>query len=270
MLNASKLIIAVAPALALNACGTYLPVMDLNHNTDAKFKIFVQSIAQHVRCELQKAVAIEYEPTDPNRKLLFDWAAQVALTIRARDEGAINSNISALDKMLEFTFSASGRLEANSTREMTMTYYLPFSELLNNRKSVQPHLRVQDCDSDREPSVVEPIAGNLGIHQSLKAALETWDISRTLSDRVEGGPFDTITHHVIFAVIAGGTATPAWRFVRLSANTAQPFIGAARTQTDELLITMGPTQLGTRKLRAPSIALNQSFQIERLRSVINR
>lgn len=261
----------VAIATLLQAsCGTTLPVMDMNHQTDAKFKLFVQSIAQHVKCELQRAVAVEYEPSDPNRRILYDWAAKVALTIRARDESALNANLSVLDRLLEFTFAATGRLEANGTREMTMTYYLPFNELLDNKKIVQSHLRTQDCDAGRERSVIEPIAGNLGIHQSLKAALETWDISRTLSDRLEGGPFDTITHHVTFVVIGGGTVTPSWRLVRVSANTAQSFVSATRTRTDELLITIGPTQLGTRKQRSPSNALDQSFQIERLRSVINR
>ncbi|MBY2941842.1 hypothetical protein HFN97_20595 [Rhizobium laguerreae] len=254
-------------AHALSGCGAVLPVMDYKHRTDQEFSEFVSAIAAHVKCELHRAVATEYDPDNQNRKVLYDWAAKIALTIRAYDKGNLNPSVSWTNgtQILETAVGFQG--ETNGTREMTMTYYLPFKEVLAG-KQIDIHGRSLDCS--RISNEIEPIAGNLGIESSMKAALESWDSFGTLSDRIEGGPFETITHKVSFQVTGGANATPTWTFTDVTVNPSAPFLSATRTRTDELLITMGPTTLGSRKeLPAPSDALNQSFQIERLRDVIN-
>lgn len=260
--------IAMAASSALTTCGATLPVMDYSHRSDAELAVFVSSIASHVKCELRRAVATEYAPDDPNRKQLYDWAAKIALTIRAFDKGNFNPNVSWLNgaEILKTTIGA--QVETNGTREMTMTYYLPFKELLPSRNVVDQ--KGKDLDCSRLSSEIEPIAGNLGIESSLQAALQSWDGFRTLSENLEGGPFETITHKVSFQVTGGMTATPTWTFTDVTVNPNPSVFGATRTRTDELLITMGPTVLGTKKERQPSAALNQSFEVERLRDVLNR
>lgn len=64
--------------------------MRLNHASDEEFKDFVKGIASHVKCELANAIAVEYSPNNPKRALLFNWAAKVALTIRALDKSTIS------------------------------------------------------------------------------------------------------------------------------------------------------------------------------------
>ena len=55
-------------------------------------------------------------------------------------------------------------------------------------------------------------------------------------------PFDIISHEVNFVVVAGGNITPTWTLVTFSANTGNsPLIGATRTRTNNVLITMGRT-----------------------------
>ncbi|MGJ5134374.1 hypothetical protein [Bradyrhizobium oligotrophicum] len=243
----------------------------MNYADEESYAKFVRAIANHVRCEVQRAVALEYTPDNPNRAQLFDWAAKVALTVRAVDKGTANPGLSVFNTSGLFTMAAGGQLETDGTREMTMTYFLPFNELLNNgappkqKRQIDYESRELPCDNFvYENGVREPIAGNLGLHESFVAALNAWDARNTLSERVKGGPFDTITHHVTFVVIAGASGTPTWKFANVTANTTSPFLSATRTNTDELLITIGPGQLGSRK------ELNESFFVERLRSVVGR
>ncbi len=267
----SKLFRSVASISAtavLAGCGAALPVMDYSHRSDKDFATFVSSIAQHVRCEMRHAVALEYAPHDPNRKVLYDWAAKIALTIRAFDKGNFNPGVSWTNGVGVLKTSVGAQVETNGTREMTMTYYLPFNELIPSRDAPDAYGKTIDCSKISDDG--EPIAGNLGIDSTLQAALSSWDGFGTLSDRIEGGPFETITHKASFEVTGGMSATPTWTFSNVTVNPDPSLLSAKRTRTDELLITMGPTQLGERKERTPSAALNQSFEIERLRDVLNR
>jgi hypothetical protein len=254
-----------AISFLLAGCGAILPVMRLNHASEEEFKEFVKGIAAHVKCELANAVALEYTPYDPKRAMLFKWAAKVALTVRALDKGTISPGVTANTPPSVFTIAAGANLSTSGTREMTMTYFLPFDELLEGKKIPPNHRLFPDCDVvSQETKIYDAIAGNLGIHATLKSAFETWDSSRTLSERIKNSPFDTITHHVTFEIAAGGDATPTWKFVNVTANPNGPFLSATRTTTDELLITVGPDALGDHK------ELDASFQIERLRSVIRQ
>lgn len=246
----------------LTACGTTLPIMNYSHKSDEDFALFVRSIAQHVRCELRHAVATEYAPEDPNRRQLYDWAAKIALTIRAYDKGNFNPNVSWLNGPGILKTTVGVQTEANGTREMTMTYYLPFKELLSSRDRIDEAGKKIDCSKLNDD--VEPIAGNLGIASSLQASLQAWDGFRTLSENLEGGPFETITHKVSFQVTGGMSATPTWTFTDVTVNPNPSILSATRTRTDELLITMGPTVLGTKKERIPSPALNEAFGVERI------
>ena len=204
-------VVALSMALLLAGCGAVLPIMDLRYSDEDSFAKFVHSIAVHVRCEMHKSVALEYSPDDRDRKVLFGWAAKIALTIRALDKGNINPGVSTVNQAGTFTLGAGVSLEADGTREMTMTYYLPFNELLNNKKQIDTEGQRLDCDRlVQETGVDAPISGNLGIHESLQAALKSWDSRNTLSERIKDGPFDTITHHVIFQIIGGASATPTW------------------------------------------------------------
>ncbi|SCB08328.1 hypothetical protein GA0061099_1001233 [Bradyrhizobium yuanmingense] len=249
----------------LGSCGSTLPVMRLSYASDNDFRNFVKGIAEHVRCELYNAVAREYGPNDPKRAMLYSWAAKIALTIRALDKSTISPGLTADAPPTVFTIAAGASGSTAGTREMTMTYFLPFKELLDGKKISFRERPPQYCDViTNETGVREPIAGNLGIHQTLKAALETWDSSRTLSERIKNGPFETITHHVTFEVVAGGDITPTWHFVNVIANPNAPFLSGSRTTTDELLITIGPDALGDHK------ELDRSFEIERLRSAVRR
>jgi hypothetical protein len=45
---------------------------------------------------------------------------------------------------------------------------------------------------------------------------------------------------VTFIVIYGGGVTPSWKLVNFTGNTTTPFLNAQRTNTNDVIITLGP------------------------------
>jgi hypothetical protein len=275
----SSVLIVTAFGCSLAGCGAVLPVMDVRHPDPAKFDNFVQHVAMHVRCELRKAVKANIGSDAKRLALLDGWAAKIALNMKVIDEGTVSPTLSGYNVPMSFVLTGTGSYKADATREMTMTYFLTLHELIYEG-IVEPDLDERGLPT---PCVtandgLAPIGGDLGIEQTLESALHTSDSFYVDSDVIKGGPFDTITHHVNFTVVAGGTVTPTWKLVRFSADTSGTLLGANRTQYDDLLITLGPTQLGARQIaknRLPlppavsSSELDQAFFTERLRSVLS-
>lgn len=262
----------LAVCLLVGGCGSVLPVMDFRHPEGNRFDTFVESVAQHVRCELRRAIRANVY-RDPKRlAVLRGWAAKIALNLKAVDEGSVNPSIAGSNVPMSFVFTATGQYKGDATREMTMTYFLLFSELLDEADPAALDANHMPVPCRTANDGLAPIGGDLGIEQTLQSSLRSWDSMYVLSDQVQGGPFDTISHHVQFVVVAGGTATPTWKLVRVAIDPSGTLLNINRTTTDDLLITMGPTQLGSRRVakaeRLPSTELDQSFFTERLRSAI--
>ena len=63
-----------------------------------------------------------------------------------------------------------------------------------------------------------------------------------------------ITHEVKFQIVSGANATPTWKLVQVTANTASPLFNTTRDRTQDLLITLGPVQPGTPSKGTPALA----------------
>ncbi len=266
---------AIASSAFLAGCGSSLPVMDVRHPKGNRFDTFVESVAQHVRCELGRAIKANVYKNPKRLAVLSNWAAKIALNLKVLDEGSVTPSVASYNPPMSFIFAATAQYKGNATREMTMTYFLLFNELIAEADpdALNADYAPRPCRTANDG--LAPIGGDLGIEQTLESSLRSWDSMYVVSDHIKGGPFDTITHHVQFLVVAGATATPTWKLVRVSADTSGTLVGISRTTTDDLLITMGPTQLGTRKadkkafkLPVGSTELEQSFFAERLRGAV--
>ena len=73
----------------------------------------------------------------------------------------------------------------------------------------------------------------------------------TSSDR-RFAPFNTLTDQVAFTVSYGGNVTPVWKFIRVTADTNSTLFSATRTDTDTLVITLGPVQSQPRSIIQPN------------------
>ena len=56
---------------------------------------------------------------------------------------------------------------------------------------------------------------------------------------------DVLSHEVAFVVVASGNITPSWTLVQVSANTASNFAAAGRTNTGDVIISLGPAKSTT-------------------------
>jgi hypothetical protein len=57
---------------------------------------------------------------------------------------------------------------------------------------------------------------------------------------VKNPPYNAWTEEITFVSAYGGTATPTWKLARISANTSSNLVVAQRTNTNDLIITLGP------------------------------
>jgi hypothetical protein len=202
--------------------------------------IFVNRIANQVKCELGRAVydvIMEYQENNANPVgWLAGWGAKATLKIIVEEKSNLSPSV-LVTPPGTFSLNANGSLSADATRTETITFYFVFADLFDPKTHKLPR---------QEPKVCEHYSDIL-IESDLK--LKDWvetvgllaSTPKTVSDPFKsGGPLDTTSHEVQFVVTLTGGATPAWKLVSVSVNPSGSFLGATRATTDDLLITMGP------------------------------
>lgn len=273
-------LVALLVTVPLGACWAPLPVVDLEFSDPSVFRGYVEAIVRHVGCELGQSVQVEFSPDYPETYDLRKWAAKIALTLRAKNSLGLNGSTSIFSILSTANFSAGLGSQADATREIVITYFITFDELL--RRQYKRHLDgknfvscseayedIYNSSTTTADYLKRPIMGNLGIGLTLKTAMETWTTPGLLSSRIQNGPFETVTHHVTFEVKLNANANPALQFSNVSANIGGRLADASRTDTNEMQISMGPLVLGTRSV-VPSKALDDAFYTERLRNILRR
>ncbi|WP_315702924.1 MULTISPECIES: hypothetical protein [unclassified Bradyrhizobium] len=227
-------------AVGLSACGWVTPAFDPLARSPYDTGIFVNRIANQVKCELGKAVydvIMEYQEKDANPVgWLATWGAKATLKIIVEEQSNLSPSV-LVTPPGTFSLNANGSLSADATRTETVNFYFVFADLLDPKTHRLPA---------REPKLCEHYSDIL-IESDLK--LKEWvetvgllaSTPKTVSDPFKsGGPLDTTSHEVQFVVTLTGGITPIWKLVSVTVNPSGTFLGATRARTDDLLITMGP------------------------------
>jgi len=55
--------------------------------------------------------------------------------------------------------------------------------------------------------------------------------------------YNTLTEEINFVGAYGGSFNPSWKLARISANTSGNLLAAMRTNTNDLIITIGPLKM---------------------------
>jgi hypothetical protein len=147
-----------------------------------------------------------------------------------------------------FNFGLGGSVGADATRVETISWFLDFADFLTELKTLK------DPDASCEIQGPYPIEGSMLIYEGLYSGVKTATVLKTVSQPfATGGPLSVIEHHVTFDLNATGNATPTWKLVNVSANTSGSLLSGSRDRKDDLLITMGPTEISdTKRKLAPS------------------
>ena len=75
-------------------------------------------------------------------------------------------------------------------------------------------------------------------------------------------PFNTFTEEITFVASYGGSFTPTWKLARISVNAASNLIVGQRTNTNDLVITLGPIKVLTDKKGNPIDMANGNFPLQ--------
>ncbi|WP_375415452.1 hypothetical protein [uncultured Bradyrhizobium sp.] len=239
MRHLSSLFFAVGALSGLCGCGLSVPDIELGHPTrqeaasaDANF---VNAVAAHVNCELGQAVNQTVRDLN-DANWLYTWSAKTTLTLTVDEKGSVKPGVSLMRNA--FTLGIGANVDTDATRVQTITWFFNFAEFYATRNERRPCQILGDY----------PIQGSLKIYESVYSGAKTAQTLNTVSQPFEtGGPLDVIEHHVTFDLVFGGNLTPSWKFVDVSANTDGNFLSASRDRKDDLLITMGPSQIADTK-----------------------
>ncbi len=212
---------------------------------------------------------------------LKKWGAQITLTLTVDEASEFNPGITFKQPITpaavgfpgvdlssvgqSFAFGVGGRVGASAKRMDKINLYFTVVDMLDNRKSDKfcKHMRPSEGgryyviqhnetapDSPhgkpRSADFQSPILmqSNLGIQNALGNAI--------FAEQIAGDDFllnmkgdhaeNAIQHEVKFKVATGGSITPSWSLVRVSATDGKLF-DASRERIHDLLITFGPDKL---------------------------
>lgn len=261
----------------LSGCGTYVPDLQNfyeSHAPDAE-KLKVQGLIQHVACEVIRAVQEvliidqdnvaasasvgHKEPTQLD--WLKTWVAQLTFTITVDEKSQINPG-AAINQVLPnatttfahrpsvstgqmFSVGLAAAYSADATRKETLTLYIPLAPSTHDESLAKARkwfadgsysCKAQDFDTDfkfmdwlKDVTLGAYVQGGI-----------LGDYSKDIVNAAAAKSGGALSHQVTFVVIYNGGVTPTWKLVNLTGSTTSPLFGAQRTNTQDVIITLGP------------------------------
>lgn len=246
--------VSLISIILLAGCGTTVPRLhEFWEEADISDPLALR-IKQSIYCELRKAVSEQKNQTalDANREVVEaipdNWGAQMTLTLQVDETGATNPGVSLIKQLSGsdvFTLGLGATASSQATR--IDKYYSFFSI-----EALKPDLSEADTACKRFQNGTEknldrhgssPLFGELGINTWLQNALIQMNaIPSSKFPKSQSTKLDVLSYDVKFIVVTTGTATPSWKLVRLTSSTSPALFSANRTRTQELLLTLGPTE----------------------------
>jgi hypothetical protein len=287
----------IALASLIGGCGTHTPDVVLNNQPHATaFK--VNKILNHVKCELRSAVlrAIAYDkanateqlaqkglPNTPKQldkerriKWLESWSAKLTIKLVVDEKGTLNpgvsftklypsaltvfSNKTTLSTPQSASLGLGGLLSSQATRTETVDYFFVFkSDFIDKEKQF----------ANRPDQCIE--SGGILVDSDLK--IQDWLDAATfpfyLPNNVgaNSAPPDVLSHETAFVLTTSGNITPSWKLVNVSANQAASLVSAGRTDTGDLIVTIGPG--AAPKSKTPSQVVQQAHFVSQINSAFS-
>jgi hypothetical protein len=172
------------------------------------------------------------------------WGANVTFKIQVQDQSSLNPGVSFTNPFENHikTFPTGGNVVspqsfsfglgltggATATRVETISYTYIFSDLIKE---------VEDCKKFETGFTIQ---SDLKIQQFITDKATSVGPGEAATGNGQYPPFSTFQDDITFVVFFGGNATPTWKFVTITASSATPLVSATRTDTDEVIITLGP------------------------------
>jgi hypothetical protein len=272
MTGRGKIRLALIPLViqgALVACGLYTPDKDpFTSNApvapDHKFSrqgSYESGLVDHVTCEISRGLAetVKQWPGIPN--LGKKWGTAVTLSMTVEDQTGLSPGLTFIQPLhnVVFPFSTGGNVTSPQSSSVsiggTASVNALRTETIQYTFKNSDAIKLNRCGNTGSGVLID---GDLKIREFIfdKAQIAAagnglWDGSKTL-------PYNAWTEEITFVAAYGGTATPTWKLARLSANASSNLVVAERTNTNDLIITLGPIDPCTLPKESRPLAPNNS------------
>jgi hypothetical protein len=244
----NSLLVALIVPVTLAACGLYTPDKDpftsdkpISHNSlETKQGLYEDGVVDHVVCEITQGL-IAAQKLQKFQSFVSNWGTTVSLTLTVEDQTGLAPGISTINPLQNviFPFPAGGNVVSPQSFSLNIGGTASVNAL--RTETIQFTVRNQDlirypCDIKRTGILID---GNLKIAEFIydKAFVINQGNGLWRGDYI---PYNTWSEEITFVSAYGGTATPTWKLARLSANTSSNLFTAERTNTNDLIITLGP------------------------------
>jgi hypothetical protein len=247
---------AVVGVVVLSSCGTYTPDKDPfqsdatnDQNTRTSQGMYEAGIVDHVTCEIGQALTLAKRL---KTHWIEDWGVSVTQTITAEDQTGLAPGVSAVSPLQNvifpfsnggnfispqsFSLNFGGTASANSIRTETIQYTFRNKDVLAVYKEPCLKKTTQGVMIDGDLKIREFIYDKLYmISTGNVCLLDTPELPAT-----RRACYNTFTEEITFVAAYGGSFTPTWKLARVTANTGSNLIVSQRTNTNDLIITLGP------------------------------
>ncbi|WP_131829464.1 hypothetical protein [Teichococcus deserti] len=240
MTKFSRLMLAAFLPASLVGCGVVTPKMQMFSSDEREQGIEENRIINHIKCEIREGVrnALDHFSKDAGATgksvdWLRNWGAKVTLELTVNEKSSFKPGVTFItpfNPREAFSFGLGVNLETEATRKELVSFSYSFRDLL------------------QEPVNTNCVAeGGVGINSNLH--IGQFILSKTLIAAVPGTipgssvsderfPFSAFNYEATFVVTYGGSATPSWDLIRLSANQNGDLLAAARTSTQYVSLTL--------------------------------
>jgi hypothetical protein len=243
-------LVALVLACGVSACGLYTPdkdpfTSDAPISPDYKYSRqggYESGLVDHVTCEITKALVQATSKWKSLPWLEDKWGTVVTLSITVEDQTGLSPGISILQPLRNvvfpfptggnvispqsFSFSLGGTASVNALRTETIQFTIKNKDAIHHAK----------CGNTGFGVLID---GDLKIGEFIFDKAEVAGMGNGLWDQ-RNLPYNAWSEEITFVSAYGGTATPTWKLARISANASSNLIVGERTNTNDLIITLGP------------------------------
>jgi hypothetical protein len=270
MLNTRSIFAALMLSAAVGGCGLFVPEKNafspdtIDNNGISTGGKYEDVIVQHIFCEVAHGVALAYNNlyvVDKGQKKKLEWlkawGTAVTLTLTVQDSDGLNPGVAVsapfknvvktfapgnavtLGQSTSVGFGATGSASASRTETIQFTYLN--SDLVDHARKFPLVQSGEGCRQFQDGAMIE---SNLKIWQFIydKAVVAANGNASASSNPSWWPIYNTFTEDITFTSSLGGSVTPTWKFARISADTSGTTLSATRSNTNEVIITLGPVQ----------------------------
>jgi hypothetical protein len=257
--------------VTLDGCGLYTPEKGLLQSDDVEPPppgqpwpaspqgMYEYNVVQHIQCELRVGVwkAAHFR----NSEWIKHAGGLATLKLVVQDQSSLNPNASFLQTFglkgaESFTIGIGGTGSANATRTETFAFTYSNGELYKDALIDVAH-GITDCKHLQKGVLID---SDLKIGQFIydKVVVEG-------SEGPNNKLFSGLQFEINFVASFSGNITPTWKFTTTTVNGSGMLFSSTRTDTDDLIVTLGPLNADTKALHNAAVigsavgGANQSF-----------